>query len=279
MGRRKSRSADGFIEIVSWLPWWVGVLLAMVVWVLFELFSPSPQSMANLKPGQMSGFVVNSLAVQLAPMAKYAISFLCLLGALVSFMGRRKRQALLHEAQGATGASAVHGMDWHEFEMLVGEAFRQHGYTVTETGSSGPDGGVDLVLTKGGERFLVQCKQWRALKVGVSVVREHYGVMAAQGAAGGFVVTSGRFTEEAEAFSSGRHIYLIDGPQLQEMIRIGRIHAPTPAPAQMTPQEVSPGCPLCQAPMLTRTAKKGANAGSQFWGCSRYPDCRGTRQA
>ena len=189
-----------------------------------------------------------------------------------------ERQALLHEAQGATGASAVHGMDWHEFEMLVGEAFRQHGYTVTETGASGPDGGVDLVLTKGGERFLVQCKQWRALKVGVSVVREHYGVMAAQGAAGGFVVTSGRFTKEAEAFASGRHIYLIDGPQLQEMIRIGRVHAPTPAPVQVATIEVSPSCPLCQSSMVTRTAKKGANAGSQFWGCSKYPDCRGTRQ-
>jgi restriction system protein len=45
-----------------------------------------------------------------------------------------------------------------------------------ETGGGGPDGGVDLVLRKpggnGSEKFLVQCKQWRALKVGVDVVRE-----------------------------------------------------------------------------------------------------------
>jgi restriction system protein len=45
--------------------------------------------------------------------------------------------------------------------------------------------------------FLVQCKQWKAFKVGVQVVRELYGLMAAHGAAGGFVVTSGRFTDEA----------------------------------------------------------------------------------
>jgi Restriction endonuclease len=51
----------------------------------------------------------------------------------------------------------------------------------------------------GAERFLVQCAQWRAFKVGVDVVRELYGVMAAKGAAGGFVVTSGKFTDDAIA--------------------------------------------------------------------------------
>ena len=66
-----------------------------------------------------------------------------------------------------------------------------------------PDGGIDLVLSKGSEKFLVQCKQWKAFKVGVTVVRELYGVMAAKGAAGGFVVSSGRFTDDATAFASG----------------------------------------------------------------------------
>lgn len=75
--------------------------------------------------------------------------------------------------------------------MLIGEFFRQQGYSVTETGGKGPDGGVDLELRKDGELHLVQCKQWQALKVSVKVVRELYGVMAAQGAAGGYVVTSG----------------------------------------------------------------------------------------
>lgn len=50
----------------------------------------------------------------------------------------------------------------------------------------GADGGVDLVLTRtgknGGEKFLVQCKRWRAFKVGAEVVRELYALMAAGGA-------------------------------------------------------------------------------------------------
>ena len=38
-------------------------------------------------------------------------------------------------------------------------------------------------------------------------------------------------------------------------------------------------CPSCGQPMILRTSKRGANAGSQFWGCSTYPKCKGTRKA
>jgi restriction system protein len=38
--------------------------------------------------------------------------------------------------------------------------------------------------------------------------------MAAQQAAGGYVVTSGRFTKDAIAFAEGRNIELIDGEVL-----------------------------------------------------------------
>jgi hypothetical protein len=47
-------------------------------------------------------------------------------------------------------------MTWRQFEMLVGESFRRRGFTITETGGNGPDGGVDLILSKAGERYLVQ---------------------------------------------------------------------------------------------------------------------------
>ena len=38
-----------------------------------------------------------------------------------------------------------------------------------------------------------------------------------------------------------------------------------------------PKCPRCGQPMTLRTARKGPNAGSRFWGCTAFPDCRGTR--
>ncbi len=37
-----------------------------------------------------------------------------------------------------------------------------------------------------------------------------------------------------------------------------------------------PRCPNCNSIMALRTAKSGRNAGSQFWGCTNYPQCTGT---
>lgn len=48
-------------------------------------------------------------------------------------------------------------------------------------------------------------------------------------------------------------------------------------PPSREPESKALGCPLCGQPMVVRLAKKGDRAGSSFLGCSRYPECRGTR--
>ena len=141
------------------------------------------------------------------------------------------------------------------------------------------------MLNRSSEKFLVQCKQWRAYRVGVEVVRELYGVMAAKGATGGFVVTSGRFTEEATSFASGRNVKLIDGPALHGLIRQAQagtsISGATMSSLQPSSSETSssiaaPNCPVCAKSMVQRTARRGTSAGAAFWGCTSYPACRGT---
>ncbi len=42
-------------------------------------------------------------------------------------------------------------------------------------------------------------------------------------------------------------------------------------------KEGAPVCPKCGAPMQQRTIKKGSRQGEQFWGCTNYPQCDGTR--
>ena len=49
-----------------------------------------------------------------------------------------------------------------------------------------------------------------------------------------------------------------------------------PDPSDQTDHPKIPPCPQCGAQMALRTAKTGKNAGSQFWGCTKYPDCKGT---
>jgi restriction system protein len=282
MARRKQSAAGDFADLVAMLPWWGGVALALVSYLLLHQFATMPK-VAAVQPGQMAGMVTRSMVAALAYAGQFIVPFICLVGALASFIRRRKRQNLVGVVAQAKSADALNGMSWSEFEMLVGEAFRLQGYQVTEQGGAGADGGVDLVLRRGSETFLVQCKQWKAFKVGVDVVRELYGVMAANGAAGGFVITSGSFTADAQAFANGRNVKLVDGPKLFGLIQHAKASVPArnaavpkAAPAAAIPSP-SPPCPVCQSSMVRRTAKKGANAGSPFWGCSGYPACRGTR--
>jgi restriction system protein len=122
-----------------------------------------------------------------------------LIGAMLSFVKQSRAKSLVGDAR--ANRKAISAMSWRDFEKLVGEAFRQNGFHVVEQGGSSPDGGVDLVLTKAEERYLVQCKHWRNEQVGVKVVRELNGVITAQGARGGFVVTATRFTREAREFA------------------------------------------------------------------------------
>lgn len=295
MARRgKTSPAEDLMDHVAMLPWWVGVALALVSYLLLHSVA-SQQVVAAAQPGQVGEMVAQTLWVTLASVGQYILPILCLGGAGMSAWRRKVRQSLVVDVTQSKATDVLDGMSWREFEMLVGEGFRLQGYRVAETCGGGADGGVDLVLTKpgknGGEKFLVQCKQWRAFKVGVEVVRELYGVMAARGATGGFVVTSGRFTAEAISFASGRNVNLVDGPKLHGLIqqaKAGTFRSParasTPAatrPAPASPPSAAPmrapSCPLCSSPMAQRTAKRGANAGSEFWGCTAYPACRGTR--
>jgi restriction system protein len=163
-------------------------------------------------------------------------------------------------------------MTWRDFERLIGEAFRRRGFRVTGFGASRPDGCVDLALARNGERFLVQCKQWKKHQVGVTILRELNGVIAAIGASGGYVVTCGVFTREAREFARHTQIELIDRDALDELL--GTAHgAPIAAAAPVEPS--IPVCPQCGTAMTKREAARGRFAGQSFWGCQQYPRCTG----
>ena len=81
-----------------------------------------------------------------------------------------------------------------------------------------PDGGVDLVLHKGGKTTVVQCKHWRDTQVSVQPVRELFGVMHASGAHAAIFVSTGAYTSDAVEFAQELPIRLIDGDELARMV-------------------------------------------------------------
>src|ERR1043165_5693693 len=50
--------------------------------------------------------------------------------------------------------------------------------------------------------------------------------------------------------------------------------------AEIGNEETSaPRCPECGSEMKLREGRRGTNVGGKFWGCPRYPECKGTRGA
>lgn len=295
MARQKTSQIEYAILVASKLPWWAGVTLALISYLILHMIASRPPLPIS-GPGQMGAFAVRGLYTTLAMFGQYVFPLAFGLGAIISVINLAKQKRIYSKVAKRSDTGALNEMSWGDFERLVSEYYRRKGFQVTRKGGNGPDGGIDLILRQKGELYLVQCKQWKAYKVGVQPVREFYGVMAARGATGGYFVTSGEYTAEARAFAQGLNLELLDGRKLREMIDIAKQPTLTrvaDGPSKLREVEaakpstelrvspvaaVSPMCPQCNAEMTKRLARHGSNAGKEFWGCILYPKCKGTRQ-
>lgn len=270
----KSTIMDGLFALGTKLPWKLSVALAIGFGLALHQLSIIEQPVST-GLHDLSKVVFIQAARVFGQIGQYVVPAALLLGAAAGLMQRRRGKDLLTQTRAQS--QRLSSLSWQQFEQLVGAIFREQGYQVEERGLGGPDGGVDLVLTKGGEKYLVQCKHWRSLKVGVPVTRELYGAMAAEGAVGGFVTTTGQFTADAKRFVEGRNIQLIDGEQLRKQLN-KKNNDDVRVKPKLTPlRPAIPDCPVCTKPMVSRVAKKGAHSGNKFWGCTNFPACRGTR--
>ncbi len=265
MARRRH---EGIVDILTTLPWWASVIVAAVVYIGLKWILPAVFG-GNLIFQPLAG-----------AMKAYAWFFalVFLVPAPFAALNTAKRRKLLDTQ---TGLESVRGIDWREFEMLVGEAFRRQGYRVEERGGEGPDGGIDLMLYRQGRTSIVQCKRWRHKQVGVTLVRELFGVMTAEHADEAIFVSSGAYSPDALSFANGKPIRLIDGESLLRLIAEVRAAQPLDRAAHTAPSPPPAAeaqtCPVCSNSMVKRTAKAGSRAGQAFWGCSKFPACRGTR--
>ena len=287
MARRGRESgADAFFHFLTVVPWWVGPVCAALVYVGLRFVVPAFLGGAS-DPNDM---VISTFSAVATPTIRMlgtlgAVGVLVIWGA-AEFKKFLDRQRLDKQS----GIDSVRRLTWSEFEELAAEAYRRKGYAVERTGGAG-DGGVDVILRRDGQTTMVQCKRWRAWTVGVKVVRELRGVMASEGAERGIVVSCGEFSSEAAAFAEDNGIDVVSGDDLVALIRSVQRRPGAPiAASAATDRPISgraggaggasggaPACPECGTTMVRRIAKRGAHAGSPFWGCPRYPACHGKR--
>jgi restriction system protein len=242
--RRRARSSDGWlVELLLQAPWWFTFGLAVVAIAVGAHFH----------------------AVAFGILGAVVIGLAGLLAAEDNIRGRRL-------AAHARSVDGVRRMSWQDFELLVAEAFHKSGYGAELT-RRGADGGVDIILTKGGAATFVQCKQ-NTSRLGPSCVRELAGVMASEGVADGIVVALGGVGDEGQAFAKRCGIRIIDGTALLGLLLETGLwtRQPDAPPLKANIATHIPSCPRCHAHMVRRVSARGP-----FWGCSRYPSCRGIR--
>lgn len=257
------RKNEGILEILTELPWWVSVIVSATLYLTLKWLIPALQ-IDNII---LKGFT------QASPNLAAPLAILLLIPAPLSALNSWRKKRLLDKQN---DIDSIRRLSWKEFEELVAEIFRRKGYSVIENSSKGPDGGVDVALKKDGNLFLVQCKRWKARKVGVQIVREMYGVMIAEQATGVIIITSGFFTQESQRFAEGKPIELIEGSQLASLVKSVQEEKGWSAQPMTVPE--SPNlCPRCGNELVLRTARRGQNAGSKFFGCTGYPTCRYTK--
>ncbi len=281
MSRRRDEpsGAELVFDVFRSVPWFVGPIFAGFVYVLLALGAPwwwppvkDSDSLNNKKAAE---FLLAPFGIMAKICAPYGAGFVLLVWSVAEawkFVDRRR----LDQVQ---GHDDIRHLDWREFERLLCEAFRRQGYSVEHSGSASADGGIDIRLQKKNEVSLVQCKHWKTWQVGVSIIREMLGLVTSEHAQWGVVVTSGTFTSDAIAFANKNSIQLIAGDELTRLISsVQTAKAASKLPASPPSVKIDPQtCPNCGASMERRTAKRWENAGAPFYGCSKYPACKGTR--
>jgi len=245
---RRSRSIpDDLAEMFATAPWWAPfAALGAVVAGL-----PAAANAAHLPWSITEPFLVVATV----------------LVGLTGIRGQVEKQRLRRLLRATRRLEDLRALSWRAFEDLVLAAYRARGWNASLT-TDGADGGVDVILQKGRKSVFVQCKHWRSETVGVGAIRELKGSMAAEGVEDGIFVATASFSAEARRWAGDNGIALVDGPSLLRLLPPNIVRSPIPG---RSAPPAPPSCPRCHEQMVMRRGARGT-----FWGCRRFPSCRGT---
>ena len=119
------------------------------------------------------------------------------------------RKARAHNSQ-------IQDMDGHEFEYYCADILSKNGFrNVTVTPGSN-DYGADIVATREGEKWVIQCKRYSSA-LGNSPVQEVVAAKSYYCADRAAVMTNSSFTGNARSLAEANDVWLVDGEQLELM--------------------------------------------------------------
>ena len=116
------------------------------------------------------------------------------------------------------GIKALSGVSWRAFIHMVLDALSRRGFSRL-VDEENPAGDTEYMLERNGEHWLLSCKHGSAFVLGRLTVNELARAIDMKGAAGGFLLTQGRITDDARPVAALQRIELLDGPALWPQLR------------------------------------------------------------
>ena len=167
----------------------------------------------------------------------------------------------------------VKSLEWKKFEEVCAEFLKIKNYDAGMT-CVGADGGIDVLVKEedGTIIAIAQCKAFGSKRVGVSLIRELFGVMASEKVEQGLFFTTSTFSDDAVEFAKNKPISLVDLKAF-----VGLVNGLEGDSRQRLYKVVAQGdftvptCVRCNVKMIKRVARDTQKA---FWGCPNYPKCK-----
>lgn len=200
------------------------------------------------------------------PLTIISFTLPLLLITLVTMLINNKKKSKLKKS----GIREIDKMDGFQFEEYLALLFRKHDYKAKVTKSRG-DYGADLILSKDGDKIVVQAKRYSS-KVGIKAIQEIVSSMSYYNANKSMVITNNYFTTPAITLAKTNNVELIDRDKLIKMLINMNPNGNQVDPVKVK-QNHPPICPKCKTEMILRSSKNG----KEFFGCSNYPSCNQTK--
>ncbi|MEK5105026.1 restriction endonuclease [Cytobacillus sp. FSL M8-0252] len=186
---------------------------------------------------------------------------------MYSYFKTKNKESTLKKS----GILDIDVMDGVQFEYYLSALFKSHGYKVKVTSAS-RDYGADLILKKGNDTIVVQAKRYKS-NVGIKAIQEITASKSHYKASNAWVVSNSFFTKPAIELADSNNVKLIDRKKLMDlMLKVNPTLVPSAQEVRenITPKQIH--CPKCDSKMVIRKGKNG-----NFYGCSKFPQCKGTK--
>ena len=171
-------------SILSEQPWWVTVLVALVIFGMMQLVFP--------------------------PLAPFVALPFAAVGAYLAWRQLRSGTPGNVEER----LVALRAMPWEKFGPVISEAYQRQGYVVEVSGSAA----FDFKLVKKGQVTLVQCRRWKLNQVGAGPVLDLIAAMEKLGAFNCVCISAGDFSANALDAAAGKPVTLLRGPALADLV-------------------------------------------------------------